>query len=718
MLAVQLVALSLRLAPRASRPFRPPTSCSITCLRQARSPRVCAQRARNSLHRLCILPNVWSPFVDDLSTLQVTLNVLIAVHLVLVLRLVPSLEKRCFLDSRGKLSPNGWAEVGSGYIALAQAGDPNARLTKDTLGNLLEFFKNLDPASSTDEDLTFLLQYLKSSDVPEHEATCCAHSLGQFHAYGALNSLARILQDSPSPRPVERMFIGRQNQDRIQGYNTILPFLCIVSRIPEFVDLLLAPRSRDTILGILAFCWNIEADEWFMKEDTYQPIMTAAYPFTGLALSHIMMKSRPLPENTLPFHPDNLASLAGLEIQEPLKIIFNTMDRKPADIAQMALARLRNPAPLGVLAAHLEMISILSVLQGCTDALLAQHSIRHVTRILSDLTKRPYDADDAPQMTECISLCLQYLVHYIPTKEGFSGARMAILAGVLPALLRSEPWLSPGDKYLGYEHTVTLFDTLALYMIYPSVMRPFLVSTRKIEELGLAKSTHPISKWYLKLVHLVADRLALCGKHDIDGDFKSCSGCFQVSYCSEDCQKQAWANHEADCKTTKKMRDAGDILPLLPEDFAYLFQFTMAQVNRNRAEIVRVWREEQPARTPLISFDFSQDPNGVMVVGEQCLMTLPGRPEDTEIFVPQVGMLLDKAWYLKARWEEVIARPVHDEDALVCIFIPLGKWMCIGVEESFRDDGTALENLIRRVEDGFEYGLSGPPIFTSEDRRR
>jgi hypothetical protein len=41
-------------------------------------------------------------------------------------------------------------------------------------------------------------------------------------------------------------------------------------------------------------------------------------------------------------------------------------------------------------------------------------------------------------------------------------------------------------------------------------------------------------------------------------------------------------------------------------------------INLHRAEIVRVWKEE-PTWTLLASFDFTEDPAAVTVVGKRCL---------------------------------------------------------------------------------------------------
>ncbi|KAJ6494131.1 hypothetical protein DFH09DRAFT_1104275 [Mycena vulgaris] len=526
------------------------------------------------------------------------------------------------------------------------------------------------------------------------------------------------------------MFIGRQEEDRVDGFNGVMPFLSAVSKPPELTELLLAPRSRQKTLGILLFCWTMEGDEWFMKQKQYTPNLTAASPFANLALVRARAAMGPKFEDLPPTfdgQPENIAGLPGFDWVRTLEMICDVIGRTPADNARTALTLIRNHERVSptVLCAHLEILNLIAIVPGCGDALLAQHAVRDVTRILAALTTSPYDAEFAPKVTQCIAGCIAYLETWVPTKDGYGNVRMALLAGVLPALLRCSPWLSKESEGLVHWQLMKIFNTIALYTVYPSVLRPLLVSARKIEELGLADHG-PIGDRYLRLMQLVGDRLAMvrpeagadidlsvkcdkCGKPDTDANFKACSGCFLVSYCSEECQQEDWGSHEKGCQAAQGLREEGDSLPMLPEDFAYLFQFAMALVNRHRAEIVRVWKEEQPARTPLISFDFSEDPNGVMVVGEMCLETLPGKTARTGIFVPDLDAVIDAEFYFRARWLEVMTRPVYDEDALGKY--PLAKWMFIGVNEEFREDGgTVLERLIKSVESGFDYGLSGPPI--------
>jgi hypothetical protein len=122
----------------------------------------------------------------------------------------------------------------------------------------------------------------------------------------------------------------------------------------------------------------------------------------------------------------------------------------------------------------------------------------------------------------------------------------------------------------------------------------------------------------------------------------------------------------------------------------------MSEVSRRRADIVRVWKAEMPERNPLVAFDYTVDPRGVMVVGQQCFHTLPGGwklpAEDTRDL-------------LKCFWAQHTQKEFHREHIIVGIFLPRGeefKEHCvwIGIDPQFTE-GTVVERLIKTIECGF-----------------
>ncbi|KAJ7456751.1 hypothetical protein B0H11DRAFT_224649 [Mycena galericulata] len=357
------------------------------------------------------------------------------------------------------------------------------------------------------------------------------------------------------------------------------------------------------------------------------------------------------------------------------------------------------------------MLALLNLSEKYSNALLAQDALRHVIRILSDLTSKSRNPDSHELTADCIHACLLYLSIALTKKDGFSHVRVALQAGILPAILRCKQWIPHGEE--GFSDILAyILHTISLYIIYPSVLRPFLASVQKVTALDLVDATHPICAKYLQLVHIVTERIAMvppreelntdlgvkcenCGAPDLDASFKSCSGCFLPSYCSEDCQKEHWKkHHETPCKEVQELRAAGKPLRVSPDDARYIYYFVMAQINRRRAEIVRVWKEENPTQTPLVSIDFTEDPKGVMTVGNRCLTAWPNK--SVESFSPED---------LQKHYEDFVFPGAIDNNAVFRVFLPCGEsphceLFPFGAKGEFLCDSEGLERLIKILEDG------------------
>ncbi|KAJ7867059.1 hypothetical protein B0H13DRAFT_2670578, partial [Mycena leptocephala] len=367
--------------------------------------------------------------------------------------------------------------------------DQASHLNQTTLEELTKFAENIDPTSPTDDDLTFLLQYLKASDIPSFIAPRGSHILGLSHASVALTSIARILTfNSPVDRcPVQRvvqtwpdiekwlLYTAMQwitpgkvfgpGKDMVDGFNAVIPFLSVVATVPDLRDVVLTEPNREQIFTLIILCWSIETSESTL----------------------IANDSKPKPAASLDF----FRVVVGLRMQ------FGA-DYDPPNISQTALTLLRNhPPSLDLSNAHMQMLNLLGVAIPYSDALLAQHSIRDVTRLLSDLTSKPHDSASGPKMVEFVTSCVQYLTKFIPTKDGFCNARMALQAGILPAIIRCSSWVS--EDTAAHEELMKALHIISLYLIYPSVLRPFLASVRKIEKLDIVDETKPLCASYLKL---------------------------------------------------------------------------------------------------------------------------------------------------------------------------------------------------------------------------
>ncbi|KAJ7160257.1 hypothetical protein C8R46DRAFT_366035 [Mycena filopes] len=435
---------------------------------------------------------------------------------------------------------------------------------------------------------------------------------------------------------------------------------------------------------------------------------------------------------------DLFRTLKALRVQfDPVRELLD-VEYTPDAIARRALSLVRSPkhsasTHRGV--PHIQMLNLFAHGSDYSDALLAQHSVRDVARYFNELTSQVEEGKEDSFIQDGIGASVEYLSNSIPKKDGFSNARMALHAGLLPAILRSAGLLVKSDADLsGLEK---LLHIISLYLIYPSVRHAFLVSVQKVKQLDDINRDTSVYAAYQKLVRLIDDRLvttqrwcatkletgakcAKCGKDDNASTLRACTGCFNVSYCSENCQKQHWSSHEHACKETKALRKAGKPLDMSQSDMDGIFQFTMSQINLRAGEIARVWKEEGPTRTPLICFDFTEDPMGVLTVGKRCVDTPPGATRATAgmVYFPEMKALIDAAGYYNSLWLETISRKVHDEHGIVCMYVPQGetpkgKWMIISRNAGLvREEGTVFEKLVRTVEEGIEFGDQHPdPVF-------
>jgi hypothetical protein len=144
--------------------------------------------------------------------------------------------------------------------------------------------------------------------------------------------------------------------------------------------------------------------------------------------------------------------------------------------------------------------------------LLAQHSVRTITRILVTLTAGPYDMATAPGVAQSIGSCLEYLETTLPAADGFAWTTHAVQIGLLPAMLRTQTWLADMPDDEAQSTLVKLIRLLSLYSMYPSLLRHLVRSIRRARELELPdaiRDNPPVWTAYLELEELVSDRSRL-----------------------------------------------------------------------------------------------------------------------------------------------------------------------------------------------------------------
>ncbi|KAF7343418.1 MYND-type domain-containing protein [Mycena venus] len=620
------------------------------------------------------------------------------------------------------LSPNSTTNMDS-HDADCSCEDPNARLTSTTLDTLVQLKTDLKPLDMTPDEITekadFLLQYLKASDIPPRSKGCCTHVLSQFHAHFALCSLANISYlVRPEPgSPFETrlleawpdiwkwldytfenwvispLFRERDNANRYHAFQTIIVSLRSFIKIPAICERILAADGGKKTFVMLGSCWLYEIEDEFKAAAKNDLFLTATEPLLDLGT---FKPGAP---------PDAFFGC----------IMPSTQDAgKPARVALDHLDwYLTNPGPwsppaIFILDYHLRMATKMAIALPYLYALLALHSVRTITRILYSLTAGPYDETTAPGVALAISSALEYLETNLPRADGFAWTTHAVQIGLLPALLRTQTWLGDMPDDDAQSTLVKLIRLLSLYSMYPSLLRYLVRSIRRVRELGLhdaVKDNPPVWTAWLELEALVADRSRLfdtdmeirchnpsCRKIDTQNNFSSCSSCFTTAYCTSECQKEHWkSGHKVDCKTLKELRMEGKAPPVSPEDYDFATKLVIEEIGRRKEEIVRVWREEMPARTPVVSLNyFLDDPKGVLVVGSPSKHPPQGYTEFRQV---------------REMWEDVISQDIHREHIIVGAYLPHGStgklhFLWLGVDDRLgnEDSLSVVEKLIKTVE--------------------
>ncbi|KAJ6532099.1 hypothetical protein B0H19DRAFT_1273248 [Mycena capillaripes] len=149
-----------------------------------------------------------------------------------------------------------------------------------------------------------------------------------------------------------------------------------------------------------------------------------------------------------------------------------------------------------------------------------------------------------------------------------------------------------------------------------------------------------------------------------------------------------------ECKTWQNAGKDGLDVSMRPQDIEFACDLAMFEIAAHCTEIAQVWKKEIPQRAPVVSVDFSVDSRGVIRVGEECFMNPP-----PTLWVPPG---IDTESYFRATWEMETSKEIHDEHAVVCVFLPYGNrvqthWSSIPINVKYAE-GTVVERLIQTVE--------------------
>ncbi|KIJ17826.1 hypothetical protein PAXINDRAFT_167785 [Paxillus involutus ATCC 200175] len=244
----------------------------------------------------------------------------------------------------------------------------------------------------------------------------------------------------------------------------------------------------------------------------------------------------------------------------------------------------------------IHLMTTLSINDAIRIPLLNQRSMAILAGVITLMVDQHPTNKHRPLVAKCISYACWYIRAYMEATDGLPWVTQVVEAGILPAMLATEPWLKHlKDK--NEEDWEPLFlllgQMIPKYSIFRSALRPMIKSLRAIEATGLPaklKTDGPLFKAWSMFEKVIRNRIGLfdrdegnethiescqnaqCTKSGPAGSFKRCGGCLHVHYCSRECQTHDWKNggHQKYCRDIQARRANGLVARLPTRDLRFI----------------------------------------------------------------------------------------------------------------------------------------------------
>ncbi|KAG8214647.1 hypothetical protein J3R82DRAFT_9725 [Butyriboletus roseoflavus] len=270
-------------------------------------------------------------------------------------------------------------------------------------------------------------------------------------------------------------------------------------------------------------------------------------------------------------------------------------------LAATALDRLQQDAtriPLNcdLVIWDIHLITTLSVNEVIRIPLLNQHSMTILTNVVTSLVDRYAITNQRSLVAKCISYGYWYIRAYVESTEGLPWVSQIVEAGLLTAMLSTEPWIKHlnGQDSEDWEPLfLILSHIIPKYSLYNSVLK--LITKRlaaidtgdlpgKLDKHGMLFQSWSVFQTVIRSraalhnlvvsneTHIETCQNAMCDKSGPPGLFKSCAGCLHVHYCSKECQVYDWKNggHQKYCRDIQARRADGLVSRLAKRDVRFI----------------------------------------------------------------------------------------------------------------------------------------------------
>ncbi|CAL1711489.1 unnamed protein product [Somion occarium] len=231
-------------------------------------------------------------------------------------------------------------------------------------------------------------------------------------------------------------------------------------------------------------------------------------------------------------------------------------------------------------------------------ALLSQNVISSITRAMTaaiTASTSPAGPDIAMFQWCCVSI-----KNFSKTLDTVPYILQLVDSDILAILFNGDRLLARMPRRLDNDQLedsprTLLKEVIGPYLIYPSILQAVKkymkksknldVSSRNSEEFRhawekmmewgnfISIATQQITKQNPLQTYATC---AQCGKSDIHGEFKRCTGCLNSIYCSTECQRVGWKNgHEKYCKELQQLRAAEKVPEMSKREWKFIKRFVL-----------------------------------------------------------------------------------------------------------------------------------------------
>lgn len=151
-------------------------------------------------------------------------------------------------------------------------------------------------------------------------------------------------------------------------------------------------------------------------------------------------------------------------------LAITALDHLRQDVARI-------PINYDLLVWDIHLITTLSVNDAIRMPLLNHHSMTLVTNVVNSMVDRYATTDQHTIVAKCISYGYWYIRAYVESTEGLPWVAQTVEAGLLSAMLSTEPWI----QHLNDQHSedweplfLLLREIIPKYSVYSSVLKPMI----------------------------------------------------------------------------------------------------------------------------------------------------------------------------------------------------------------------------------------------------